>query len=358
MPKPDFEDPKVGKSEMSSRVSKPSKPAPSKPLPSNRECVPLVTAPLVTGLVTGPLLIVVVTGLAGAGKSTALSSFDDLGYHTIDNLPLLLLNDLLAFTEDAKRLAIGIDSRSLAFSPQSFVEAMSSLRQNRAIKLHVLLMDGSDESLIRRFSETRRRHPLTRPYPDEDAEQSQIDSASLAAAIAKERGMMQDVRQVVDGIIDTSNRTTTDTRRLIRQRYGWQTLNRLRLTLVSFGFASGVPREADMVYDVRFLRNPYYEESLRPLTGLDHDVSNYVRADEAFKPFTDMLKQQIDFLIPRFEAEGKTYLTIAFGCTGGRHRSVTMVEYLARYFHSKGFHPALDHRNAPKPGLRQEGIYE
>ncbi|UTW58589.1 RNase adapter RapZ [Kordiimonas sp. SCSIO 12603] len=263
--------------------------------------------------------LVIVTGLSGAGKSAALHAFEDIGFQAIDNLPLTmvagLVNDAVAGAEESS-LAIGVDSRTLHFSPEDFVGTIKQLRTCDDVNLHVLFMDASDEVLMKRFSETRRPHPLG-------------EGQLLRAAIKQEREMMVIVRDYIDGILDTSARTGAETRRIIRRRFAGDNEPKLIVTFMSFGFSNGVPRDADLVLDVRFLRNPHYVEELRPFTGRDKKVSNYVRADEGFAPFLNKVEDLFDFLLPRYKDEGKSYLTIAFGCTGGRHRSVATAEALA-----------------------------
>ncbi|MCJ9428307.1 RNase adapter RapZ [Kordiimonas marina] len=278
--------------------------------------------------------LVIVTGLSGAGKSSALNAFEDIGYQVIDNLPLTLLSDLLneMMTGDDRRpIAVGIDSRTLHFSPGQFTEAVQGLRTRPDIHLHVLFMDAADDVLMKRFSETRRVHPLG-------------EGKLLRAAIRQERDLMAAIRPVIDGLIDTSTRTGAETRRVVLSRFAAHQSPDMIVTFMSFGFANGVPRDADLVFDVRFLRNPHYVPDLKPLTGREEAVANYVRADEAFGPFVDKVTDLLGFLLPRYQAEGKSYLTLAFGCTGGKHRSVTMVETLAPQMALDGLAVNLYHR--------------
>lgn len=279
--------------------------------------------------------IVVVTGLSGAGKSSALRAFEDISYHAIDNLPLTMLGRLLEDpVSDVSNipLAVGIDSRTLHFSPDLFLKQMSTLRQNGNVDLHVLFMDASNDVLMKRFSETRRRHPLEYGKP-------------LRQAIKEERQLMAELRLALDGIIDTSNRTGAGTRRVIVERFSEQTESSLVITTSSFGFSKGVPRDVDMVFDVRFLRNPHYVDTLKPLTGQDDAVANYVRADEGFAEFVSKVSELIDFLLPRYHAEGKSYFTLAFGCTGGKHRSVMMAETIGEIMKQKGLKTNIYHRD-------------
>jgi len=278
--------------------------------------------------------LVIVTGLSGAGKSAALHAFEDIGYQAVDNLPLAMLAGLL---DEAARdtlgvpIAVGIDSRTLHFSPDIFVDTVAEVKKRPEIQMHVLFMDASDEVLMKRFSETRRPHPLG-------------ERQLLRAAIKQERDVMAVVRANIDGILDTSSRTGAETRSIIRRRFAGDHMPKLIVTFMSFGFAYGVPRDADLVLDVRFLRNPHYVEDLKPLTGRDKLVANYVRADEGFDKFVDKLEDMLGFLLPRYRDEGKSYLTIAFGCTGGQHRSVAVAEAMAGCCSVEGMAVNLYHR--------------
>lgn len=276
---------------------------------------------------------VIVTGLSGAGKSAALHAFEDIGFQAVDNLPLTMVEALID-DENLESLdrpvVIGVDSRTLHFSPDLFVDVQKRLRARDDIRLHVLFMDASDDVLTKRFSETRRPHPLG-------------DGQLLRAAIQQERDMMTIVRENIDGILDTSTRTGAETRRIIRRRFAKES-DDLIVTFMSFGFANGVPRDADIVLDVRFLRNPHYVPELKELTGREDAVSNYVRADEAFPEFVDKMHGLLSFLLPRYQAEEKAYLTIAFGCTGGQHRSVATAEAVAGQMGVDGLAVNLYHR--------------
>jgi len=278
--------------------------------------------------------LVVVTGLSGAGKSAALHSFEDIGYQAVDNLPLNMLEQLL---DEAAQgggqvpIAVGIDSRTLHFSPIHFAQTMEQVRSRAEIQLHVLFMDASDDILMKRFSETRRPHPLG-------------EGQLLRAAIKQEREVMSVVREHIDGILDTSARTSAETRKIVRRRFAGGHTPQLIVTFMSFGFAHGVPRDADMVLDVRFLRNPHYIDGLKEKTGREEDVANYVRADAGFDKFVAMVEDLLVFLLPRYRDEGKSYLTIAFGCTGGQHRSVAIAEAIAGNTAVDGMAVNLYHR--------------
>ncbi|WP_420428756.1 RNase adapter RapZ [Kordiimonas sp.] len=278
--------------------------------------------------------VVIVTGLSGAGKSSALHAFEDIGFQAIDNLPLTMLSSLIdeatAGTSTAP-IAVGVDSRTLHFSPSLFEGAIKELRTRIDINLHILFMDASDEVLMKRFSETRRVHPLG-------------EGQLLRTAIKQERDMMLPIRQLVDGLLDTSRRTGAETRRVILSRFTAHEAPNMVVTFMSFGFANGVPRDADIVLDVRFLRNPHYVDELRPKTGLEDAVSSYVRADDGFEPFIEKTMDLFNFLLPRYRDEGKSYLTLAIGCTGGKHRSVTVVERIAGHLTLDGMTVNRYHR--------------
>ena len=278
--------------------------------------------------------LVIVTGLSGAGKSAALHAFEDIGYQAVDNLPLNMLGQLLdeaAGGGGRDPIAVGIDSRTLHFSPLHFAETVETVRRRTEIQLHVLFMDASDDILMKRFSETRRPHPLG-------------EGRLLRAAIKQERDVMSVVRENIDGILDTSARTSAETRKIVRRRFAGGHTPQLIVTFMSFGFAHGVPRDADMVLDVRFLRNPHYIEALKEKTGREEMVANYVRADEGFDKFVAMVEGLLVFLLPRYRDEGKSYLTIAFGCTGGQHRSVAVAEAIAGNTAVDGMAVNLYHR--------------
>ncbi|NVJ99496.1 MAG: RNase adapter RapZ [Alphaproteobacteria bacterium] len=278
--------------------------------------------------------LVIVTGLAGAGKSSALHAFEDIGYQAIDNLPLTMLEGLIDEARSGEGntpLAVGIDSRTLHFSPELFGEVIDRIRPIEDISLHILFMDASDDVLMKRFSETRRLHPLGK-------------GLLLREAIRKERDLISHIKPHVDGLIDTSGRTGAETRKTILSRFAASEPPKLIVTFMSFGFAHGVPRDADIVLDVRFLRNPHYVPDLKPLTGQTEAVANYVKADDGFSPFIERVEDLLDFLLPRYRDEGKSYLTLAFGCTGGKHRSVAVAETLAARTKLDGMAVNLYHR--------------
>lgn len=282
----------------------------------------------------GDRQLVIVTGLSGAGKTSVLHAFEDLGFQVVDNLPLPMLEDLvdLTFRQAGKPLAVGVDSRTLHFTPDAFIALAATLRHRRDLRLHLLFIDANDETLVKRFSETRRRHPYAGELP-------------LRSAIEQERSLMAQTKSIMDAIIDTSDFTTTHTRRVVTTRYRREAGAGLVVTCMSFGFANGAPRDADLVFDVRFLRNPHYVAELRDHTGQNEDVAAYVREDESFQPFVDKVQSLLSLLLPRYRVEGKSYLTIGFGCTGGKHRSVMSAELFAKLLGNSGQTVNVYHRD-------------
>jgi UPF0042 nucleotide-binding protein len=282
-----------------------------------------------------------VTGLAGAGRSTALKCLEDHGFEAVDNLPLALLPHLVsgvsaanmpASGEAPSSLAIGIDSRTRDFTADGLAAWVQQLKADPALDIRLLFLDSDDETLHRRFSETRRRHPLAPDRPVGDG-------------IAKERRLMWPVRQMADLVIDTSDRSIGDFKALLASQLGLDRRTELAIAVVSFSYRLGLPREADLVFDVRFLDNPHYDPVLRPLNGEDAPVGKRIESDPAFGGFFAGLTGLLWPLLPGFEREGKSYLTIAIGCTGGRHRSVYVAQRLARWLDSKGRAATLRHRD-------------
>lgn len=277
-----------------------------------------------------PPPVLLVTGLSGAGKSTALKALEDLGYEAVDNLPLSLLEPLLTPNVHEK-LAIGIDARTRAFSPDKVLEAIAShASEGRTIR--ILYLDCSGPELVRRFSETRRRHPLALDRPAGDG-------------IALERELLAELRRVADVVIDTTDFSSNDLRRAVSTRFGSPGAESFTLTLMSFGYARGVPRDADLVFDMRFLRNPHWVAELRPLTGVEQPVQDYVQADPAFEPAFAAIMGLLTLLLPGYAREGRAYLTVAFGCTGGRHRSVATAEVAGAQLAECGWQNAVVHRD-------------
>jgi UPF0042 nucleotide-binding protein len=282
--------------------------------------------------------IVIVTGMSGAGRSTVLRTLEDQGYEAVDNIPLRLFRALLreegASGEPTSPLAGGIDSRSRALDPEAFVEDLPQWRNRKGMRLRLLFMECDDEVLRRRYTESRRRHPMAqdRPVPD---------------GIARERTFMAPLKAAADLICDTTTTSTGDLRRWVLERFGAGEPQPLTISFISFAFRHGLPREADLVFDMRFLRNPHYVDELRPKTGREPDVQAYIAADPDFRPTLDRLQALLLPLLPRYAAEGKSYLTIAIGCTGGQHRSVFMAEALGLGLRRHGWRTTIIHRDIP-----------
>jgi UPF0042 nucleotide-binding protein len=278
--------------------------------------------------------VLLITGLAGAGRTTALRALEDLGYEAIDNLPLELLPHLVSgiASEAHGPIAIGIDSRSRGFSAAAFLKLVEQLRADPRFELAVVFLDCADDVLIRRFTETRRRHPLA---PDRNP----------ADGIAQERTLMAPVRAVADLVVDSSNRSIAELKRLVTERFALDRQPGLAITVMSFSYRMGVPREADLVFDVRFLSNPHYVPALQPLDGEASEVARFIERDPGLSGFMTALDALVTPLLPSYEREGKSYLTIAVGCTGGRHRSVYVAKRLAEELRESGRPVALIHRD-------------
>jgi UPF0042 nucleotide-binding protein len=278
------------------------------------------------------LNVVLVTGLSGAGKSSILRALEDLGYETMDNPPLGALEDLIKFAEG--NLAIGVDARSRGFDAESVVRTRDGLRQNAALRPELVYATADDGALLSRYTETRRRHPLAQ-------------SGKVADGIALERQLTEKLLQAADLVVDTSALPLPALRQLIEQRYG-AGCPEMAISLVSFGYPFGLPREADVVLDARFLKNPHYVPHLRPLTGLNPDVGAFIETDPDYSSFFAHITSMVDFLLPRFVQEGKKYATIAIGCTGGQHRSVYLVDRLAAHISRAGWRVGTSHREVQK----------
>lgn len=276
----------------------------------------------------GPLRVLVVTGISGAGKSTALRALEDLGYYCVDNLPLPLVGQFVSLLSQTSQrmVALGIDAREGEFLA-GFRGAMADLRR-AGHSLEVLFLDAADEVLLRRFSETRRRHPLHgSPAASGAGVKSSLGADDLRAGIQHERRQLMPLRDEAHAVVDTGDLTVHQLKRVIQERYGRPDSN-FSLTLVSFGFKHGLPAEADLVLDVRFLPNPYFIASLSPLTGLDEPVARFVLEHADAQELLRRIEDLLAFYLPRAQREGKAYFTIAIGCTGGRHRSVAVTTEL------------------------------
>lgn len=281
--------------------------------------------------------VLLVTGLLGAGKTTVLRTLEDIGWEAIDNLPIRFLDRLidsppLEGAEPRGPLAIGFDSRTRGLSPHKIIERVKKLTERDGLQLSTLFLDCSNEELERRFNETRHRHPLAQ-------------DATVSAGIAAERELMEPLKRWADLVITTTHFSSNDLQQTIREQFHGSAGRPTTVTITSFGFARGTPPTADLVFDVRFLDNPHWDPVLRPLTGLDEPVGEHIRLDPAYNEAFDRILDLLLLLLPRYEAQGKAYVNIAFGCTGGRHRSVFFAEQVAAALREEGFSPTLLHRN-------------
>jgi UPF0042 nucleotide-binding protein len=284
----------------------------------------------------GRLRFLLVTGMSGAGKSTALKALEDMGYEAVDNLPLSLLPALIgphesAVDENRPPLAIGIDIRTRDFGVDKLLGVVDTLVDHPNLDAQLVFLDCDDEVLRRRYTETRRRHPLATDRPVVDG-------------IRHERRLVLPLRDRSDLVIDTTSLALNDLRQLLNGHFALQIATGFAISVMSFSYRRGVPREADLVFDVRFLANPHYVPELQPLTGLDPAIAAFVAADKDFDQFLAALAALLAPLLPRFRQEGKTYLTIAVGCTGGQHRSVYVAERLTSWLTEQGEQASVAHR--------------
>ena len=276
--------------------------------------------------------LLVVTGMSGAGKTSALHAMEDLGFETVDNLPASLLEAALRGGGPNRPLAVGMDVRTRDFNADALVTQLQGLRRQSTIVATLIYLESDDDVLMRRFTETRRPHPLSSDLP-------------VASAITLERQLLGPVKSAANLVLDTSTLTPGDLKRHLEKTYGGENDRPMHINLVSFGYRNGVPRDADLVFDVRFLRNPHYVEDLRAQSGLDQAISTYVSEDPSFESFVTNLQALLEPLLPRYRDEGKSYLTIAIGCTGGRHRSVFVVQHLSAWLGRLGIGFDLRHRD-------------
>ena len=296
-----------------------------------------------------PKRILLVTGLSGAGKTTALATLEDLGWEVVDNLPLALLDRLLGTPppeggDDDRPLAFGIDSRTRGFDADGIIRRITKLRAAGLYDISTLFLDCGGAELERRYSETRRRHPLALDRPASDG-------------IIRERELLAPLREWFDHVIDTTALSSNELQHDIRARFAGEHGAASTLLVTSFGFARGLPRNADLVFDMRFLRNPHWDRHLRPLTGLDAAVGDYIAEDPAYAEAVERIGSLLEMLLPRYRREGKAYVTVAFGCTGGRHRSVHVTEQIAQRLRKAGFSPTVAHRDLasrPKDAIEQQ----
>jgi UPF0042 nucleotide-binding protein len=288
--------------------------------------------------VSGRITVLIVTGMSGAGKTVAMQSLEDIGFFCVDNLPPALIPKFVDLVRQSsgsvRRIALACDLRGGELF-QPLVDTVAALRQNPHLDVTVLFLDADDETLVRRYKETRRRHPIA-------------DGARLLEAIQAERAALAQVRAAADVLLDTSAWRPTRLKQELQTRFGGRGQT-LPVHVISFGFKYGIPIDADLVFDVRFLPNPHYVEALRPFTGEDAPVYDYVMQWPATQEFVRRTEELIDFLIPEFQKEGKSHLVIGIGCTGGKHRSVAIARHLADHLRDK-VDVQLTHRDVQREG--------
>ena len=282
--------------------------------------------------------ILLVTGLSGAGKTTVLKTLEDLGWEAVDNFPIRLAGPLLDIPVSGGRtvpsipLALGFDSRTRGFQAEALIQQIVQLQSRPDLNIMTLFLDCAGTEIERRYSETRRRHPMAQDRPAMDG-------------IAQERMMMEPLRRWAETVVDTSKLSVNDLQAEIRERFNSEATPHSIISITSFGFSRGVPHNVDLMFDLRFLRNPHWDNELRPLTGLDQRVASYVEADPAYYEAVSKIRDLLSFLLPLYDAQGKAYVNIAFGCTGGRHRSVHVAEQFGKWLREDGFSPTVIHRN-------------
>lgn len=279
--------------------------------------------------------ILLVTGLSGAGKTTALRVLEDLGWEAIDNFPIRLLGRLIGGTgHEGPRppLAIGFDSRTRGFVPREIIAKVKELAKRDDLVLTTLFLDCASGELERRYNETRRRHPMAADRP-------------VRTGVQAERELLEPLRRWADAVVDTTDYSSNDLQQAIRAQFAEAAPREMAVIVSSFGFARGTPPLADLVFDMRFLDNPHWVPELREQTGLDAPVGEHIERDASFAPIFAQIRDLVLALLPRYEAQGKSYVSVAFGCTGGRHRSVFVAERLAQALRDGGFSPTVIHRN-------------
>ncbi len=285
-----------------------------------------------------PQKILLITGVSGAGKTTALKTLEDLGWETVDNFPIKLAGQLLKIPASGSEngpnipLALGFDSRTRGFDTEALIRQIKKLQAQPDFEIITLFLDCAGVEIERRYAETRRRHPMAQDRPAMDG-------------IAIDRAAMEPFRRWAETVIDTSKLSGHDLQVVIRERFSSDTSPHSNITVSSFGFARGVPHNADFVFDLRFLRNPHWDVNLRPMTGLDAAVADYVAADSKYEEALHKIHALLRFLLPLYDAQGKAYINIAFGCTGGRHRSVHVAETFGTWLRADGFALTVAHRD-------------
>ncbi len=282
--------------------------------------------------------ILLVTGLSGAGKTTVLQTLEDLGWEAVDNFPIRLAGPLLALPSPEGRdrdeipLALGFDSRTRGFKPEELIQQIKQLDRRNDVNIMTLFLDCAGTEIERRYAETRRRHPLAQDRPAIDG-------------ISQERMLMEPLRRWSNTVIDTTKLSASDLQAEIREKFRTDRTAGMNVAINSFGFSRGIPHNADLVFDMRFLRNPHWDPELRPLTGLDSPVAAFVAQDPAYEAALAKIRDLLLFLLPLYDSQGKAYVNVAFGCTGGRHRSVHVAEMFGKWLRDAGFSPTVTHRN-------------
>lgn len=285
--------------------------------------------------------IIIVTGPAGAGRTTAIKALEDFGVETIDNLPLGLIERILSGPPTGAALAIGVDTRTRGFSSAALLDVLEKIEQNPSFSPTLLFLDCQSDALLRRFSETRRRHP------------SSPDGTPLTG-ITREIELLSELRNRADILVDTTALSPHELRAELARWFDKSKISGLSISVQSFSYKRGAPRGVDMMIDCRFLRNPHWEESLRAYTGRDPDVAAYVEKDPLFQGFIDKLTDLLDLLLPAYQSEGKAYFNLALGCTGGQHRSVFVTEKLASLLAEKGWVVNTRHREMERWPIREK----
>lgn len=275
---------------------------------------------------------IIVTGMSGAGKSTALKTLEDMGFEAVDNLPLRFLPLLLQEKRPEAPMVLGVDVRSRNFDTGFFIKTVIPAMREKDPTAQVLFLDADDEVLRRRFNETRRKHPLALDRQVKDG-------------IAQEREILENLKPHADIVLDSSEFSIPDLRRWIKQHFSNQEEHGFAVQVTSFSYRNGLPRDADLVFDVRFLKNPFYDPALKERTGQEKEVDDFIAKDPAYKGFLEKLTGMLGDLLPRYVDEGKSYLTVAVGCTGGKHRSVAVAERVAKFLRDASYKVALTHRD-------------
>lgn len=281
--------------------------------------------------------LLIVTGMSGAGRSETMRALEDFGYYCVDNLPPRFILNLVELIEisgrNIRNIAAACDVRSKEFFPE-LMGVIEELKK-RSVNYKIIFLDADEEVLVKRFKKDRRKHPLS-------------DTGKIIDGVEKEREILRSLKEVADFIVDTSNLEPYQLKERIKQLIVGTEKTTLLISVISFGFKFGIPLDSDLVLDVRFLPNPYYIEDLRSLTGLDNPVQKYVMSQKETEAFLNKLYELLDFVIPRYEKEGKTHLVISIGCTGGKHRSVVVAEKIAEHLRKKNLNVAVSHRDIAK----------